>query len=181
MISQNSSETEQTSSETEASECAQLTEDLPLVSQMGFDDCEIAILQTIRNICCSMAQPGHDPLKPASTCLTKNWSITHSSAIFDGLFSLVIELRDTRTEPFHFVDPRCAHCSRYIGPSEAQLIFLLRHAQAADFKRARELSQLLAKGGDAKAIETASRNLASIICNKALTDATKFSVSEMRH
>ena len=168
-------------SEPKSKKCDQDTEDLPLVSDMGFDQSERALLETIRNICCSMTQPGHDPLKPASHCLTKVWSITHSSVIFDGLFNHVTILRDSRTEPFHFVDPRCANCSRHIGPSEVQLIYLLRHVLCGDGERASSFSHLLSAGGDAEAIEDAARQLAQVICNTAIQNSVKVSVSTVVH
>ncbi|MEM9354677.1 MAG: hypothetical protein AAGB04_00555 [Pseudomonadota bacterium] len=168
-------------SDSKSNNCDQATEDLPFVSDMGFDQSELALLETIRNICCSMTQPGHDPLKPASHCLTKVWSITHSSVIFDGLFNLITVLRDARNEPFHFVDPRCAHCSRHIGPSEVQLIYLLRHVQSGNSDRATDFSRLLAAGGDAEAIEDAAMAVAQVVSSNAIRNSVKVSVSTVIH
>lgn len=136
---------------------------LPLVDDFNFDHQELAILDIIRHISCSLATPDYEGLQKSLECAHQLWSPNQSKRIVESVNSLLGIMRATRTRAFDFIVADCPECSRRICQSELQIMMLLREGRLNDIDRLASAAQLVIGAGEHGNLMLAAKVLGSLI------------------
>ncbi len=141
------------------------------VSDAGLDADDRDVLKAMRLVFRTFANPASQGWTQGLSVVRASFAHRNAGEVFHGIVAVVDALRSARQSGFHFTNPDCANCSRYLCDDERLLMGSLTACREGRRSVSHANALLLCEGNDTGALLESLGQLARLLAVQPDTSA----------